>query len=151
MKFCRSHFIMHFSEGKFVYPIDEKSSLVQVKAWHWTGNKALSEPVMTLFAHVIWHHLARMSSHPLEPYYIITMMSSWARWRLKSPAFRLFTQPFVLAQIIVLVQIKENIRAPCHWSLWGKFTVDWWIPHTMMSSCLVRSYQMYHDALSIYD
>ena len=35
------------------------------------------------------------------------------RWRLKSPASRLFTQ---------LLQIKENIKAPRHWPLWGEFT-----------------------------
>ena len=27
----------------------------------------------------------------------------------------------------VLVQIKENIKAPCHWHLWGEFTNDRWI------------------------
>ena len=41
----------------------------------------------------------------------ITMTSQWARWRLKSPALRLFSQPFIR------VQIKENIKAPCHWPL----------------------------------
>ena len=55
--------------------------------------------------------------------YPITMTSSWARWRLKSPASR-FTQWFVQAQI------KENITAPRHWPLWGEFTADRWIPHT---------------------
>ena len=34
----------------------------------------------------------------------ITMTSQWARWRLKSPASRLFTQPFIQAQV------KKNIR-----------------------------------------
>ena len=29
---------------------------------------------------------------------------------------RLFTQPFIQAQI------KENINAPRHWTLWGEFT-----------------------------
>ena len=44
-------------------------------------------------------------------------------------------------------QIKENIKAPRHWPLCGKFTGDWWIPrtngqlrgkcfHLMTSSCL---------------
>ena len=50
------------------------------------------------------------------------MTSWWARWRLKSPASRLFTQSFIQAQI------KENIKAPCHWSLWGEFVGDRWIP-----------------------
>ena len=46
------------------------------------------------------------------------------RWRLKSPASRLFTQPFIQAQI------KENIKAPRHWPLWGESTVDRWITRT---------------------
>ena len=43
---------------------------------------------------------------------------------LKSPASRLFTQPFIQAQI------KENIKAPRHWPLCGEFTGDRWIPRT---------------------
>ena len=35
-----------------------------------------------------------------------------------------FAQPFVQAQI------KENIKAPRHWPLWGEFTGDRWIPLT---------------------
>ena len=45
----------------------------------------------------------------------------WARWRPKSPASRLFTQPFIQAQI------EENIKAPRHWPLCGKFTNGRWI------------------------
>ena len=44
--------------------------------------------------------------------------------RLKSPASQLFTQP------IIQKQIKENIKAPHHWPLWGEFTSDRWIPRT---------------------
>ena len=55
---------------------------------------------------------------------IITMTSLWARWRLKSPASRLFTQPFIQKQI------KENIKAPRHWPFGGEFTDDRWIPRT---------------------
>ena len=43
---------------------------------------------------------------------VITVTSWWARWRLKSPASQLFGQPFVQTQI------KENIKALRHWSLW---------------------------------
>ena len=46
----------------------------------------------------------------------ITMTSQWPRWRLKSPASRLFIQPFIQTQI------KENIKAPRHWPLCGEFT-----------------------------
>ena len=31
-------------------------------------------------------------------------------------------------------QIKENIKAPRHWPLWGEFTGDWWIPAQMASN-----------------
>ena len=55
---------------------------------------------------------------------LITMTSQWARWRLKSPASRLFTQPFVFIQ----VHIKESIKAPRHWPLWWESTGDRWIP-----------------------
>ena len=37
---------------------------------------------------------------------------------LKSPASRLFTQPFIQTHI------KENIKAPHHWPLCGEFTWD---------------------------
>ena len=50
-----------------------------------------------------------------------TMTSQWARWRLKSPASRLFAQRFIQAQI------KESIKAPRHWPLWWEFTGDRWI------------------------
>ena len=51
----------------------------------------------------------------LKRFYKVIMMESFAvfhdtntRWRLKSPVFRLFAQPFVQAQI------KENINVPRH-------------------------------------
>ena len=43
------------------------------------------------------------------------MTSQWARWRLKSPALRLFSQPYIQAQI------KGNIKALRHWPLYGEF------------------------------
>ena len=42
------------------------------------------------------------------------------RWRLKSPASRLFTQQVIQAQL------KENIKAPRQWPLCGEFTGDRW-------------------------
>ena len=53
---------------------------------------------------------------PISKACAITMTSQWAPWRLKSPVSRLFTQPFIRAQI------NENSKAPRHWQLWGKFT-----------------------------
>ena len=42
------------------------------------------------------------------------------RLRLKSPAFRVFTQTFVHEQI------KENTKALRHWPLWEESTGDRW-------------------------
>ena len=44
---------------------------------------------------------------PYDVMLTITVMSYWARWRDKSPAYRLFAQSFVQRQM------KENIEAPC--------------------------------------
>ena len=48
--------------------------------------------------------------------YGIILVPGWKRWRLKSPASRLFTEPFIQAQF------KEYIKAPRNWPLWGEFT-----------------------------
>ena len=56
--------------------------------------------------------------------FYITVTSKWRRMRLKSPASRLFAQPFIWAMI------KENIKAPRRWPLCGEFTGDRWIPRT---------------------
>ena len=61
-----------------------------------------------------WQH----TKHP------ITMTSKWARWRLKTPASRLFTQQFIQAKI------KETIAALSHWPLCGEFTDYRRIPRT---------------------
>ena len=55
-------------------------------------------------------------------------MPKWPRWRLKSPASRLFTQSFIRAQI------KENIKAPRHWPLCGEFTGTGEFPAQMASN-----------------
>ena len=49
----------------------------------------------------------------------ITVTLWWARWHLRSPASRTFTQQFIQAQI------KE---APRYWPLCEEFTGDRWIP-----------------------
>ena len=83
-------------------------------------------------------------------------------WRLKSPASRVFTQPFIQAQI------KENIKVSLHWPLWWKFTMTgefpvqrasnaenvsiWWLHHEsrpcIPNNCAItlrfwRSWQSY--------
>ena len=67
--FCRWHFQMSFLYQKFLNfdsnfneicskgPIDDKSSLVQVIAWHWTGHNSLLEEMLTHFTDAHMHHL----------------------------------------------------------------------------------------------
>ena len=56
------------------------------------------------------------------------MTSQWTRYRLKSPASPLFTEPFIRAQI------KENIKAPRHWPLCVEFTGTGEFPAQMASN-----------------
>ena len=66
------HFQMHFLEWKWIAikislkfvpkgPIDNIPALVQILAWHWTGDKPLSEPMMAWFFYACKHHSASMS------------------------------------------------------------------------------------------
>ena len=36
----------------------------------------------------------------------------------------------IVYTIVYSNEIKENIKAPRHWPLWGEFTGDRWIPRT---------------------
>ena len=73
----------------------------------------------------------------LSLFWFITVTSQWARWRLKSPASRLFTQSFIQPQI------KENIKAQRHWPLCWEFLAQmtsnaenvsiWWRHHVEIS------------------
>ena len=91
------------------------------------------------YFNLIWFVLISISQQSLQqtawPHYMFVWVcfpsccvtaatSQWARWRLKSPAYRLFTQPFVQAQT------KEDTKALRHWPLWGEFIGDRWIPRT---------------------
>ena len=70
---------------------------------------------------------------PNEMYINITVTSKQGRWRLKPPASRLFTQPFIQSQI------KGKIKAPPHWPVTGEFPAQrtsnaenvsiWWNHH----------------------
>ena len=68
-----------------------------------------------------WHLLLESSER------VNTVTSWWTRWRLKSPASRLFYLWFVQGKI------KESINALRHRPLWVEFTGDRWIPLTRAS------------------
>ena len=73
------------------------------------------------------------------------MTSQWARWRLKSPASRLLIQQFIR------VQIKENIKAPRHWPLWGNSPVAGEFPSQMANNAQnVSIWWRHHDNPFIY-
>ena len=42
-------------------PIDNKSALIQVMAWHWTGDKPLPEPVLTWFTDAYMRYWGELS------------------------------------------------------------------------------------------
>ena len=58
-------------------------------------------------------YLTKYHAHLVMCHYSDVIM---LRWRLKSPASPLFSQPFIQAQL------KEYIKAPRHWPLWREFT-----------------------------
>ena len=122
--------------------LDNMSALVPITAWRRIGdrqtliNPQLSpESTMSNSPTHTWQNGSAFRDNEWIAYLlfrmtidmcrsIITMTSWWARWRLKSPASRVFTQAFIQAQM------KENIKAPRHWPLCGEFTGDRWIPRT---------------------
>ena len=66
-----------------------------------------------------WIELVAMILLSVYSHYSDVIMSGMAS---QTSASRLFARLFVLAQI------KENIKAPPHWSLWGESTGGRWIP-----------------------
>ena len=63
-------------------------------------------------------------------------VSHWLGAILESTLFYMFNphhwngNVFRFTQPIIQAQIKENIKAPCHWPLCREFTGDRWIPRT---------------------
>ena len=55
--------------------------------------------------------------------------------QLRGKCFHLMTSSWWLfTQLIIHAQLKENIKAPHDWYLWGEFTGDQRIPHTRASN-----------------
>ena len=62
--------------------------------------------------------MGQLITHCLIYHVNVTVTSQWAPWSLKSTASGLFAKLFVHAHI------KENIKIPRHWPLWGESTGD---------------------------
>ena len=95
--------------GAYGWWIGIESVLIRVMDWRRKGTR-------NNYLNQCWHtkcQPCKLSCRgPSKIGMCITVTSKWARWRLKSTASRLFTQPYIQAQI------KENIKAPRHWPLW---------------------------------
>ena len=65
---------------------------------------------------ITWYYTWMQKFFLPSNWFHITLTSQWPRWRLKSPASRLF------AQLFIRVQTIENTKAPWHWPLCGEFT-----------------------------
>ena len=110
------------------------------------GTNKWFRPEIAIFHETAKHLISRMSARKFTARICLSL-----QWRhngcLKSPAFRLFTQAFVQAQI------KENIKAPRHRPLCEEFSGEfpaqraskaenvfiWWRHHAM---CLQMSYHL---------
>ena len=118
---------------------------------HW--NRELSW--CQLYRH--WRHRRLSLWQHIES---ITVTSELVQWRLKSSASRLFTQPFIQAQI------KENFKVPRHCplcgvtgelpaqmasnaenvSIWWRHRAPWWQSwHHKNSPCSLSSSVWSHD------
>ena len=89
---------------------------------HWHSHVFILNDLKLYVAE--WNYIKTFerNSHSIPQIIIVT--SYWARWRLISPASRLFTQSVSKALI------KENIKTQRHWPLWRESTGDRRIPLT---------------------
>ena len=68
--------------------------------------------------------------------------------QLRGKFFHLMTSSWWLfTQLIIHAQLKENIKAPHDWYLWGEFTGDQRIPHTRASNVECFHWCRHHMAL----
>ena len=121
------HMCEHFSYKMVHFMIFVQCNLLFVR---WVYGTVLNRNMTdTKWINWIWHSSGKFTI-PIsllvknDISLNITVTSYWRRMRLKSPASRLFTQPFIW------VLIKENTKAPRRWPLCGEFTGDQWIPRT---------------------
>ena len=114
------------------------STLVQVmphclfkfQAINWTFFDLLKIGLLT--------HWTRQNGRYIFAIYIITLTPQWARWRLKSPASPLYTQPFIQAHI------KENTKARVTGLCAGNSPVTGEFPAQMASNAKNVSIWWYH-------
>ena len=88
-----------------------------------------------LSGHISWRpfHFCMESLLQTSIFYLnITVTSLWARWRLKSPASRLFTQPFIQAQIKETSKLCVTGLCAGNSPVTGEFPHKWPVTRKML-------------------
>ena len=86
--------------------------ILQARWWQWLGSSCPIQLLMQgrpMNSYFTFLSERSMKFNSNNAFAFITITPLWARWRLKSPASPASIQAFIQAQI------KENIKAPCHW------------------------------------
>ena len=124
---------------------DNFSTLVQIMAWHRSGDIPMSEPMMdTLLTHVcvtrpqwlnilsvkcIYAVLINLHIHCFC--FVLLGPLLTLQWRHNEPdSISNHQLHDSLLNRLFKAQIKENIKAPRHWPSWREFNGDRWIPRT---------------------
>ena len=95
---------------------------------------------MPYYVFVIKAYTVQLNHYSVrDPAYgrLITVTLTWTRWCLKSPAWRLFTQP------LIQPQINENIKAACHCPLWG------WPVNSPLKRSVTRTMFPFDDVIMV--
>ena len=104
-----------------------------------------------------WKYFSIFRLHNFSPHsnVIVTIHSCWAfRYNdviMSVMASQITSLTIVCSSDYSEMHIKENIKAPRHWPLWGKFTGDRWIPCTTQRASNAENVSIWwrHHALII--
>ena len=108
-----------------IVPIDNKSALVQVMAWRRTGDKPLSEAMMTQFTDAYMRHQGEMSFKKILSYLIACyILELWSGgWKIYTMAWNRRRKSWSKSPGSYI-----QIEAPHHWPFVMRITGDPWIP-----------------------
>ena len=109
-------------------PIDNRSALVQVMAWHQTGAKPLPEPMMTQFTDVYMHPQALVNEWGTCSLYCCKAVPS-SQW-----VFLLTVKSVVCFAPLISVEIWSNQHS---WNPVAIFLFSWWCHDMEMLSALL--------------
>ena len=147
VRFCRQKCFLYLKKKQNKVWLSQRLSYHMDIYWtffaaNWTCCSHIRDLLLLIEAHFFRRIPSCAQKSTWVHIGIITMTSYWTRWRLKSLASRLLTQPFIQTQI------KENIKAPRHWPLCGEFTETGEFP-AQRASCAenVSIWWRHHDGV----